>query len=65
MAPSWLGVMIMILLQVLFTYAPFMNQAFHTTHIEPQDWLFVLLPGIIIYSITGIEKYVRNKSKPQ
>jgi Ca2+-transporting ATPase len=61
----WLGVIFMILLQLLITYAPFMNQAFHTTPIEPLDWLFVLIPGIIIYSIIGVEKYLRNKLKPQ
>lgn len=57
----WLGVIAMTLLQILFTYAPFMNQAFHTAPIGPMDWLFIIATGIIIYSIIGIEKYLRNK----
>jgi magnesium-transporting ATPase (P-type) len=61
----WFGVIMMILLQLLFTYAPFMNQAFHTTPIEPIDWLFIIATGIVIYSIIGVEKYLRNKLKLQ
>ncbi|MGC9365560.1 MAG: cation transporting ATPase C-terminal domain-containing protein, partial [bacterium] len=57
------GVFIMILLQILFTYAPFMNKAFHTAPIELLDWLYVLIPGIAIYSIVGVEKYLRKKFK--
>ena len=61
----WIGVIIMILFQLLFTYAPFMNRAFHTTPVEPMDWLFIVTAGIIIYLIIGVEKYVRNKLKSQ
>jgi Ca2+-transporting ATPase len=57
----WLGVFSMTLLQLLFTYAPFMNKAFHTTPVEPMDWVFIISTGIIIYSIIGVEKYIRNK----
>lgn len=57
----WLGVIAMTLLQLLFTYAPFMNKAFHTKPIEPMDWLFIIATGIVVYSIIGIEKYLRNK----
>jgi Ca2+-transporting ATPase len=59
----WLGVVSMILLQLLFTYAPFMNQAFHTTPIDPTDWLYIIATGLIIYLIIGFEKYLRNKLK--
>lgn len=59
----WIGVVSMILLQLLFTYAPFMNQAFHTTPIDPTDWLFIIATGLIIYSIIGVEIYLRNKLK--
>lgn len=57
----WFGVITMILFQLLFTYAPFMNQAFHSTPIKPTDWLFIIATGIIIYSIIGVEKYLHNK----
>ncbi len=57
----WLGVVSMMLLQLLFTYAPFMNQAFHTTPIDPTDWLYIIATGLIIYVIIGFEKYLRNR----
>jgi Ca2+-transporting ATPase len=58
----WTGVAIMVLLQVVFTHAPFMNRAFHTAPITPRDWLFVLGTGLAIYSIIGLEKFLRNKA---
>ncbi len=61
----WFGVVSMILLQLLFTYAPFMNLAFHTTPIDLTDWLFIIATGLIIYSIIAVEKYLRNKLKVQ
>jgi Ca2+-transporting ATPase len=57
----WLGTGLMVLLQVLFTYAPFMNKAFHTRPIDSIDWLFVLIPGIIIFFTIEIEKFLRIK----
>jgi cation-transporting ATPase F len=58
----WTGVAIMVLLQVVFTHAPFMNRAFHTAPITPRDWLFVLGTGLAIYSMIGLEKFLRNKA---
>jgi Ca2+-transporting ATPase len=58
----WTGVVIMVLLQVIFTHAPFMNRAFHTAPITLKDWLFVLGTGLAIYSIIGLEKFLRSKA---
>lgn len=57
----WIGVLIMILLQILFTYAPFMNRVFHSTQIDILDWIFVLITGIIIYATVGLDKLLRNR----
>ncbi len=57
----WVGVISMILLQILFTYAPVMNQIFHTKPIDILDWIWVLLTGIIIYTTVGLDKYLRNR----
>ena len=57
----WVGVLSMILLQILFTYAPVMNQIFHTKPIDILDWIWVLITGIIIYTTVGLDKYLRNR----
>ena len=57
----WVGVLSMILLQILFTYAPVMNRVFHTKPIDILDWIWVLLTGIIIYTTVGLDKSLRNR----
>lgn len=57
----WGGVLLMILLQIILTYVPFMNSAFHTAPIEMFDWLLIIVSGFIIYFIIGIEKYIRER----
>lgn len=57
----WVGVLSMILLQILFTYAPVMNQIFHTKPLDILDWIWVLITGIIIYTTVGLDKYLRNR----
>jgi magnesium-transporting ATPase (P-type) len=57
----WVGVISMILLQILFTYAPIMNRVFHTKPIDISDWIWVLLTGIIIYTTVGLDKSLRNR----
>ncbi len=56
----WIGVTIMILLQILYTYAPFMNIAFHTEPIGLTEWIWIIISGLIIYAIIGFEKFLRN-----
>ncbi len=41
-----LGVAVVAALQVLFTYAPFMNTAFDTTAISGTEWLVILAIGV-------------------
>lgn len=59
----WVGVFCMILLQILITYAPFMNKAFQTAPLNLFDWILVLVSGIFIYIVIGVEKYIRRKLK--
>lgn len=56
----WLGVGLMTLLQLAFTYAPFMNTAFHTKPIPPQGWILILASGIVIFFIIAIEKRIQR-----
>jgi len=54
-----LGVAVMTLLQVLFTYSPVMNQLFGTAPIGIIEWTWVLSGGLVIYTVVGVEKWLR------
>ncbi len=59
--PLLFGVLAMIILQVLFTYATFMNIAFHTEPISPLDWLSIVGIGTAIFIIIELEKNIQNR----
>ncbi len=40
----WFGVLTMTLLQILFTYSPFMHRIFHTAPFELTDWIWIVIP---------------------
>ncbi|MFA5117095.1 MAG: HAD-IC family P-type ATPase, partial [Candidatus Omnitrophota bacterium] len=56
-----LGVLIMIGLQMFFTYAPAMNRFFHSAPISPGAWARIFLAGLSIYIIIEIDKYIRRR----
>ncbi len=57
----WLlgGVLIMIMLQIFFTYSPAMNRFFHSAPISWNAWVRIIVTGLLIYSVVGIEKWIR------
>ncbi|MGB5475335.1 MAG: cation-transporting P-type ATPase [Gammaproteobacteria bacterium] len=57
-----LGVVVMALLQVLFTYTPAMNQLFGTAPMETTEWVWVLTGGLAIYTVVGTEKWLRRRA---
>jgi cation-transporting ATPase F len=52
----------MALLQILFTYMPFMNSAFHSKPILPIDWAFILGAGLVIFLLMELEKKMQFKT---
>ena len=56
----WLfvGVITMVGLQLLFTYAPAMQLMFGTEDIGSTEWTLIIAVGVIIYSVVGIEKKI-------
>jgi Ca2+-transporting ATPase len=52
------GVSIMVLLQLLFTYAPFMNTAFGTEPLEAWMWLPIIGLGLVTFLIVELEKAI-------
>lgn len=61
--PAFLIIGIMVLLQLLLTYVPFMQQAFHTAPMSVVEWGITILAGFLILVITEIDKWVRMKRK--
>lgn len=55
------GGLAMILIQLLFTYAPFMNNLFQSAPISLELWLNVLAVSIAAYIIVEFEKWLRRK----
>lgn len=53
-----LGVFVMVLLQILFTYLPAMNTAFNSEPISLVDWLFILGVGLTIFFVIEMEKKI-------
>jgi magnesium-transporting ATPase (P-type) len=57
----WVGVGSMISLQMLFTYAPFMNRFFHSAPIGWDAWWRILLTAIVAYIVVELEKLAWRK----
>ncbi|WP_125559252.1 cation-transporting P-type ATPase [Pseudoalteromonas rubra] len=59
----WIGIALMMALQLLFTYQPLMNDWFQSAPISLEAWLRVIACGWFISLIVGVEKHLRSKSK--
>lgn len=57
----WLiaGVLAMLAAQLLFTYAPVMNQLFHTAPISSVSWLLIVGVALIVFVLVEGEKWLR------
>jgi magnesium-transporting ATPase (P-type) len=55
------GAVLMVLLQLLFTYVPLMNDLFGSAPISLTLWLDVLVVGLIAYAVIECEKWLRRK----
>ena len=51
----------MALIQLLFTYLPFMNTLFSSAPIPLALWLDVLAVGLAAYILVELEKWLRRK----
>ena len=60
----WLfvGVILMVILQLLFTYLPAMQRVFGTEGLGGADWLLILAISAFIYGAVGIEKWFQRRS---
>jgi Ca2+-transporting ATPase len=59
----FLGVGAMILLQIVFTYIPVMNEIFQSKPIELDSWLKIIGVSLVTFLIIEIKKFVSNRVK--
>ncbi|MBX3125583.1 MAG: HAD-IC family P-type ATPase [Polyangiaceae bacterium] len=52
----WIGSGAMLLAQLLFTYAPFMNRLFHTAPIALHWWLYFTAAGALVFGVVELKK---------
>lgn len=55
------GVLIMILLQLGFTYAPIMNRVFESAPIDASEWFVILAAGILVYILAELDKSMSRR----
>ena len=56
------GVIVMIILQLLFTYLPVMNQLFHTVPISLEAWSIIVGLGLVTYLVVEFEKWIQRRT---
>jgi len=57
-----LGVAVIVLLQLLFTYTPLLNELFSSAPISLAAWGRILAAGLITFVIIEFEKWMRHRS---
>jgi magnesium-transporting ATPase (P-type) len=60
----WLAVGVLIVLQLLFVYVPFLNLWFHSAPIGARDWFLPIGIGLAVFLAVEAEKAVVRKLKP-
>jgi len=54
---------ILIILQLIFTYAPFMNTLFGTSPHDISYWIYPVIGGAAVFTIVEIEKQLLGKRR--
>jgi Ca2+-transporting ATPase len=57
----WLGVIAMVLLQMAFTYIPFMQNIFESAALGFAEWWRILVFGGITFILVELEKHITNR----
>ena len=60
---AFLIIGVMVALQVVLTYVPFMQKAFHTANLSLTGWGIALLSGAVILLVTELDKWFRDRKE--
>ncbi|MBO9315613.1 MAG: HAD-IC family P-type ATPase [Chloroflexus sp.] len=58
-----IGISIMIALQLLYTYVPFMNTIMHSSPIDAAAWMRIIGVGFVGYLLVEMEKWLRRRRR--
>lgn len=58
---SWVFVGILLVLQLVFVYAPFMHALFGSTSLAPQQWLVPVGVGLGVFLVVEVEKAITRR----
>jgi cation-transporting ATPase F len=59
------GAALMVLIQILYTYAPFMNRLFKSAPLTARLWLDVLAVSLAAFLVVELEKWLRRRGTPR
>lgn len=54
----FIAIGVLLVLQVLFTYAPFMNVLFYTVPLGLTEWTYIIGSGLVVFLLVEIEKWI-------
>lgn len=57
-SPVWIAIIIVIILQLIFTYVPFMQTLFSSKPLHVMQWIYITAIAISAYFIIEIEKWI-------
>ena len=58
-----MAVAVLAVLQLVFVYAPLMNNLFRSVPLEAHHWLFPLSIGAAVFLIVEFEKWILNRRR--
>lgn len=58
---SYIFIALMLVLQLILTYVPFMQAIFHTAPIGIKEWLIALVGGVIVFLVAEADKWLHFK----
>lgn len=56
-----LGIITVLIMQLLFSYLPFMQRLFNTAGLSLKEWCYILIFGITLFSIVELDKFIARK----
>ena len=59
----YVGIGILVLLQVGFVYLPFMNTLFHSAPLGIMEWIQAFVVGLIVLPVISMDKWLRKRPK--
>ncbi len=60
-----LGIVIMVGLQLGFTYLPIMNDLFQTEPIGLDSWAGIVATAVVAHAVVGLQKFLANRLSPK